>query len=102
MLSELYTPLLLLGLVMIVFVLRRPGFYERLRIGWHRSQPMRRPALEMACLSRTHLTPNHSLFLVECGRKVLLVATHPSGCSILTSETIGDQTEETLACQQGQ
>jgi flagellar biogenesis protein FliO len=99
MLSELYTPLLLLGLVLIAVVLRRPASFGRQGFGLLRSQPLRKPALSMTCHSRTNLTPQHSLFLVECGRKVLLVATHPSGCSILATDMIGDHPEEPQSCQ---
>jgi flagellar biogenesis protein FliO len=66
----------LLGLTL--WWLRRRGFASML--------PMKRSAdKRLECLERLSLSPQHTLHLVRLGDTALLVASSPSGCSLVQS-----------------
>jgi flagellar biogenesis protein FliO len=56
---------------------------------------LRRTIGAMTVVERVRLTPQHSVHLLRVGRRGLLVAVHPSGCTLLEARAIeeftGDQ-----------
>lgn len=73
----------LLLLFLAVWWLRRNGF-AHLKAG--RNAGRRR----LECLERMPLGPQHSLFLVRVGGRVLVVAASPGGTSLLESRPLDD------------
>jgi flagellar biogenesis protein FliO len=64
----------------MLWLLRRTGAAASLG-GWRRAPGRER---SLASIERLALTPQHSLHLVRIGGREVMVATFPSGCSLLT------------------
>ncbi len=68
----------LLLLVASLWWLRRRGFVSP-------ALPRRGAARRLETLERLPLGPQQTLYLVRAGKKTLLLACHPAGCSLLES-----------------
>jgi flagellar biogenesis protein FliO len=66
----------------VLWVLRRKGtaVFATTLGNWRRAPSRER---SLASLERLALTPSHSLHLVRIGGREVVVATYPSGCSLL-------------------
>jgi flagellar biogenesis protein FliO len=65
-------------LIVTLRVLRRRGWAGVLPAG-------KRTARRLACLERLPLAPQHTLYLIRLGERELLVASSPTGCSLIES-----------------
>jgi flagellar biogenesis protein FliO len=71
------------ALALALVALRRNG-----RAGW--SGIGRKPAGRLAVVERLTLGPQHTLHLVRFGGRVLLVAAHAGGCTLLETSAGGE------------
>jgi len=83
-LQPLLVIIVCVGLAVAFFWLRKKGFVQAAATLQRRSSTMR-------VIERVHLTPQHSLHLVNLGNRTILVAASPSNCQILESSRGGDQ-----------
>ena len=72
--------LVLIGLVMLLWLLRRKGIAQIRVPGRKRSGPR-----QLEVVERLPLTATHSLHLVRAGEMVLLVGVSPSSCQTLAA-----------------
>jgi len=75
--------LMLLAWVGAIVWLRRRG-YAQFSFGGFSRGPGVKPAKRMQVMERVALTPQHSLHLVRVDDRVVLVASAPGGCSVLS------------------
>ena len=82
MLSPALAVFLVLALLLgLLWLARRKGL-AALSLRWAMSSAGR-PARQMRVVERVPLSGQHSLHLVSCAGRLLVVATSPSGCSTL-------------------
>ena len=75
--------LMLLAWVGAIVWLRRRG-YAQLSLGGFSRGPGAKPAKRMQVIERVALTPQHALHLIRVDERVVLVASAPGGCSVLS------------------
>jgi flagellar biogenesis protein FliO len=66
----------------VLWLLRRGG-----RISFHGFARVQVHTRSMVAIERLRLTPQHTLHIVRVNGREVLVATHPQGCSVVTTVT---------------
>jgi flagellar biogenesis protein FliO len=83
-LQPLLAAILCVGLAVVFFWLRRKGFIQT-------AASLQRRGNALRVIERVHLTPQHSLHLVNVGTKTILVAASPSDCRVLDTLSGGGE-----------
>ena len=86
-LMQVLSAILVIGsLVLVVWALRRGGFW-RLRVAGRKH----RQARQLESLERLSLSPHHTLHLVRVGGGNILVALYSGGCTLLEVQPSTDR-----------
>jgi flagellar biogenesis protein FliO len=87
-LRQIFSVLLVFSLLgAVLWVLRRGGsvsFQGFTVKGLARTRALK-PTRSMVAVERLALTPQHTLHIVHINGREVLVATHPQGCSVVTT-----------------
>jgi hypothetical protein len=88
-LRQVFSVLLVFSLLgAVLWVLRRGGRISFQGLAWKRALGYQTGhARSMIAVERLVLTPQHTLHLVCIHGREVLVATHPQGCSVVTTVT---------------